>query len=297
MVERRPRFLIIGSPKCGTTALAQYLSSHPQVFLSRPKEPHFFDSARHRAGLERYLTDHFAAWRDEAAAGEATPSSLHVPWVPGRVRMMLPDARLIALLRNPVERSYSSWWMLYVRGMESLPFEDAIAAERNAPPTDQAQWDAHLAALQSGAHIKVRTYLASGDYATHLRRWLDVFPREQLRAVFSEELNADAPRVIRALWQFLGVDEDCDIGDKGRVNEALGPAARPLLSVLRATGLMSLRGMVPGRLRNLLKMTLSTAGKAPAMRAETRAMLIEEFSPSVQALESMLSVNLAAWRR
>ena len=297
MAERRPRFLIIGSPKCGTTAVAQYLSSHPQVLLSTPKEPHFFDSARHRGGLDSYLAAHFAGWRDEAVAGEATPSYLHLPWVPERVRATLPDARLIALLRNPVDRAYSSWWMLYARGMESLSFEDALAAERDAAPPDEAQWDAHLDALHAGAHIKVRTYLASGDYATHLARWFAQFPREQLRVVFSHELNADVEAVVRDLWRFSGVDDRAGFVDQGRVNEAIGAGARPLLAILRATGLMRLRGLIPERVRNRLKKGLSQAGSAPVMDPATRRQLLDEFAPSVRALEGMLGVDLAAWRR
>ena len=120
-----PTFFVVGSPKCGTTALAQMLAAHPDVFLSEPKEPHFFD-AHHDNGLQPYMEQHFAGWSGAGVAGEATPSYLAVPYVPARIRSAIPGARLIAILRNPVQRAYSSWWMFHARGMEPLSFEAAI---------------------------------------------------------------------------------------------------------------------------------------------------------------------------
>ncbi len=111
---RRPGFLILGSPKCGTTALARLLDAHPDVAMSTPKEPHFFD-AHYERGFE-----HYATWPAHGIAGEATPSYLLVPYVAERIKADLPDAKLIAILRHPVERAFSSWWMFHARGMEPL---------------------------------------------------------------------------------------------------------------------------------------------------------------------------------
>jgi hypothetical protein len=300
---RRPTFLILGSPKCGTTALSGVLSSHPDVFLSRPKEPHFFD-CDYRKGFESYVADHFATWKSERAAGEATPSYLSLPFVPERIHRELPAARLIAILRHPVERAYSSWWMFHVRGMEPLSFEDAIrenelrlarGVELEGDGGIRA-WSEHVRALRQGEPIRIRTYLDGGHYASHLNRYFACFPREQLRIVFSEALIRDRDRVVRELWRFLGVADNARLPAVSAVNEAIGFGARPLLRFARATGLMRLRHRLPDALKASVKTRLSSLGRRPPLTPATRQRLLEYFEPHTRELERLLSVELPSWR-
>jgi hypothetical protein len=301
---RLPTFLIVGSPKSGTTALSQFLSAHPDVFLSQPKEPHYFDSS-YGKGLEAYLRDHYADWREERAAGEATPSYLAIPYVPERIRRDLPDAGLIAILRHPVDRAYSSWWMFHIRGMESLTFEDAVRENeerlrRGFFLDDDAgarAWSEHVHALRQGSHIRIRTYLDAGYYAQHLRRYFEYFPREQVRIVLAEQLKQDRDRVVRDLWRFIGVADMADLPGSGPVNEAVGPGARSILRLARRTGIMRLRGVLPESVKSSIKAGLSTMGRQPPLAAETRVRLLEHFEPHTRELEQLLGVELAAWRR
>jgi hypothetical protein len=301
---RLPTFLLLGAPKCGTTALAHYLGAHPDVFLSRPKEPHFFDSD-YAKGLSSYLDDHFGGWQAERVAGEATPSYLAIPWVPVRVRRDVPDARLIAILRDPVERAYSSWWMFHVRGMEPLSFEAALhenlkrleSGMRLEGVAGAAAWREHIEAIRRGDRIRIRTYLDSGYYARQLRRWFEHFPREQLRIVFSDDLKANRDAVVRALWRFLGVADDAALPEWGPVNEALGPGARGVLRMARATHLMRLRSLLPGTVISAVKRKLATFGGQPPLAPEMRERLLGHFEPHVHDLEQLLGVELDAWRR
>jgi hypothetical protein len=300
---RRPTFLVLGSPKCGTTLLSSLLSAHPDVFLSAPKEPHFFD-CHYDKGLASYIEDHFAGWKSERAAGEATPSYLSLPFVPERIQRELPEARLIAILRHPVERAYSSWWMFHARGMESLSFEDAIHEnEACLARGDDLQgeagiraWAAHVQALRQGAHIHIRTYLDGGHYAKQLRRYFACFPRQQMQVVFSDELRGDRDRVVRELWRFIGVSDDARLPATAAANEAIGAGARPLLRLARATGLMRLRGLLPDAFRTSIKTRLSSLGGQPPLAPATRQRLLEHFEPHTRELEQMLAVELASWR-
>ena len=298
-----PTFFIIGSPKCGTTALAQLLAAHPDVYLSQPKEPHFFD-AHHDKGLPAYVQEHFSGWSGTGAAGEATPSYLAVPYVPERIHSAIPHARLIVILRHPVQRAYSSWWMFHARGMEPLSFQAAISrnemdlVHRTLTAADDEQaWRAHISAVDRGDQILIRNYLDSGYYSRHLRRYLELFPREQLKVVFSDDLRRHPETTIRDLWRYLDVADAVPLAKIGATNEAVGAAARPLLTVARATGLMRLRRFVPETLKSWVKNGLSNLGRPPPLDSAMRARLLEHYAPHTHDLEQLLGADLTAWKR
>ncbi len=299
-----PAFLIIGAPKCGTTALAEAAAAHPDVLLSRPKEPHFFDAGFEK-GLRAYLQDHFTGLPTRSVLCEATPSYLALPWVPRRIAETLPHARFVAILRHPVERAYSSWWMFHARGMDGLSFEEAIAANERrlalAPIIDddssRRAWALHVDALARGDALRIRTYLDSGYYARQLRRFLELFPRDRLLVVFSDDLRRDGAATMRQVWRHIGVAEGAPVSEVGSANEAVGHGAMRLLRLAQSTGLMRLRHLLPESLRASLKRRLSARGGLPSMEQATRARLVEHFSPHVCELEELLAVDLSAWKR
>lgn len=300
---RKPSFFILGAPKCGTTAIAQYLSSHPDIFLSSPKEPHFFDASYHK-GIPFYLKKHYAKWDQEKIAGEATPSYLSVPFVAERIHKDFPGAKLIVILRNPVERAFSSWWMFHVRGMEPLDFTDAIAAEErllnSGHPLDGADaesvWNTHISQIRAGKPILVPTYLYSGLYARHIQRYLRLFSKDDIRIVFSHQLRESPAEIIRDLWMFLGVDTRAHVSEFTPVNESIGAGARPILWLIKGLGLMPLRHLLSGSARTWIKARLSRLGKREKMDPATRVHLVEFFEPHICELESLLGVDLSAWR-
>lgn len=300
----RPFFLVLGAPKCGTTALADALAAHPEVLLSRPKEPHFFDAGYER-GFASYLDRHFPGRDARRVAGEATPSYLALPWVPGRIAAELPQARLIAVLRNPVERAFSSWWMFHARGMEPLGFAAAIRENERrlleSPLADdeasRGAWARHVDALARGDTLQVRTYLDSGHYAPQLRRYLGHFREEQLLVLFSDDLRQDGPGTLRKVWRHLGVAEGVPGAGIAAANEAVGAGSAGLLRLARASGLMGLRRLLPARGLARIKRALGSMGQPPAMPADARAQLVEHFDPQVAELEKLLGVDLSHWKR
>jgi sulfotransferase family protein len=202
-----PDFIIIGAQKCGTTSLHHYLSTHPSVAPAARKEVHYFDWA-FKQGTGWYRA-HFATapyrtafqlWTgNRLVVGEASPLYLFHPEVPERVRFLLPDVKLIALLRDPVRRAYSHYQQRVRRGKESLSFADAIAheAERIAAILPEETY--------SSTTLRESSYLTRGIYAHQLANWLTVFPREQMLILTSEEFFSDTKRVFTQVLKFLGL--------------------------------------------------------------------------------------------
>jgi hypothetical protein len=197
-----PDFLILGAQKAGTTALYAYLRWHPQVTGPSFKEVSFFD--RHYACGERWYRAHMPMRRSRIV-GEASPSYLFHPLVPERVAHMLPNARLIALLRNPVDRAFSHYQHEVALGREPLSFEDALAAEDERM---HGELERMLEDPRYFSHAWWNyTYAARGRYAEQLEGWFEALPREQVLVLLTDELASDTAGTYRRTLDFLGVDE------------------------------------------------------------------------------------------
>lgn len=180
-----PEFLIIGAQRCGTTSLYRYLAAHPQVRAATGKELQFF-SLHHTRGT-RWYRAHFPVRPPGIRSFEASPYYLFDPDVPARAAATLPQAKFIALLRDPVERAYSHYLHTRSYGVEPLSFAEAL--------------DAEPARLRAG-HRREFSYVARGRYAEQLQRWYALIPAERLLVVRTERLNAEHPRIL----DFLGLD-------------------------------------------------------------------------------------------
>src|SRR6188508_2786047 len=198
-----PSFLIIGAQRAGTTSLFRYLLAHPDVAgpsggdaaVWWVKETHFFDE-KFAKGVDWYRSFFpLAATREryrkrghDLQAGEATPYYMFHPAVPARVAAALPDVRLIAILRDPVERAWSHYRHEIDLGYETLSFEDALACEDDRIAGEEERLRADPSAV-SFAH-QHHSYAARGRYLEQLERWWEVFPRERLLVIRSEDLHA-----------------------------------------------------------------------------------------------------------
>lgn len=194
LVGHPPDYIIVGTQKGGTTSLHHYVTGHPQVGRGRGKEIHFF-SWKYDKGLDWYLA-RFPSDGEAMVVGEASTSYLCHPEAPARVRRVLPDVKLIVLLRNPVDRAYSQYQMNVRKGYEALTFEDALAAE----PQRLCSADSMSATLW-----RYSSYATRGLYAEQLEWWLDEFPREQLLVLQSETLFERPAECLREALAFLGL--------------------------------------------------------------------------------------------
>jgi hypothetical protein len=197
-----PDFLIIGAQKAGTTALYAYLRHHPAITGPSWKEVSYFD--RHYERGEAWYRGNFPN-RVRARGklvGEASPSYIFHPLGPERVKALVPEARLVALVRNPVERALSHYHHEVALGREPLSFEDALDAEE-----ERLRGEEERLAADSSYFSRAwwsHAYKARGRYAEQLERWLAVFPRERLLILPSEDLGGEPERTHARVLDFLG---------------------------------------------------------------------------------------------
>jgi hypothetical protein len=295
-----PDWLHIGSGKSGSTSLAVYLAEHPQIYVSPMKEPGYFlapgkpprysgpiDEARVNQTKvwepDRYA-DLFAGRRPGQLAGELSQAYLTSPVAPAAVRNHNPDARIIAVLRHPADRAFSAWAACRRAGSEPLDtFEAAMAAE---PQRIADGW------------APLWWHVERGWYARGLRRWLEHFPREQIRVWLYEDLRADPVALTREVFEFLGVDPEFVPSTQKHHNVGLVPRSRRLQ---RFVG-------TPSAARHAIGRFVPPSWRAPiASRVllanerrlefdpRTRRELTARYRPDIEELGELIGRDLSAW--
>jgi hypothetical protein len=275
-----PNLVVIGATKAGTTALHAYLSFHPEIQMAAEKPLNFFLAEDSEARLDEYASFFDA---DAPVRGESSPRysyDPHLPGVPQRIRAALPDAKLIYLVRDPVERALSD----YVH----------TSALWEEPPLDRA-----FAHPEHPYH----PYTAPSRYASQLERYLDAFEREQILVIDQAELLADGRGAMRAAFRFLEVDERFD---SPRFDERVNPAEsrRRLTGTgrwLRGSRLVDVLGHLPARPREALlgsARRLMSRGARPSPRpsVELRERLRASLANDTARLRELTGLELASWQ-
>jgi hypothetical protein len=217
-----PDFIIIGAQKCGTTSLFHNLAKHPNVAPCFVKEVHYFDMNFGKA-LAWYQA-HFPS-RAYAAlkrlghqpviTGESSPYYLFHPKVPQRVASVLPNAKLLVILRNPLERAYSHYQHEVRKGFEKLSFQDALEHEHERLQGEEERLLAHDDYVSlNHRHF---SYLARGIYVDQLQRWTAWFRRDQMLILKSEDFYGDTAQAMHQVGRFLGLPQR-DSADYGKYN-------------------------------------------------------------------------------
>jgi hypothetical protein len=182
-----PTFLIIGAQKAGTTSLHHYLAQHPDICMSRPKETDFFKRPDYQTALPEYA-DCFAHDMESQVRGEASPWYSFYPFVPddipGRIASVLPEAKLIYLVRDPLERAIGAYWEMF--------------ASRDLEPLEQGFAD---------PYDDANPYVCASRYAAQLERYLRRFPRSQILVVDSDDLRRNRRATLQTIFEFLAVED------------------------------------------------------------------------------------------
>ena len=190
--QRLPHFLGLGTQKGGTTSLQKLLEQHPGVYLPPCKEVHYF--SQHAEKPARWYAEHYRDARRSQQRGDITPFYLFHPDVPARIRALLPQAKMIVLLRDPLERTLSQVFHARRHGFEALEVADALAAEPER--------------LASGGAFSFQkhSYVARSRYLEQLDRYEALFPQRQLLVLKSEDLFNHTPAVWYTIQQFLNLE-------------------------------------------------------------------------------------------
>ncbi len=280
---RLPGFVCIGAMRCGTSTLWEMLSRHESIYLPKRKELHFFDDREgfYQRGVEAYAA-HFEQARPEQIPGESTPCYMYYEEACERLWRTLPEARLVAILRDPVVRAWSHYWYEVRRGREYLSAE---AAFRREP-----------ARLASGGYEARNrySYLGRGRYHEQLRRFERRFSREQLCVVFFEELVADPEAVMARVFRHIGVAPTEAVAEERLAsrNRGVHPRSVPLYYAIAnlhkwAQASRRLDQRLLRRLYGTLR-RLSLQPGVPALPESTRATLREAYRESDRELSLWL---------
>jgi hypothetical protein len=224
-----PQAVILGAQKSGTSSLHHYLVQHPGVVAPLRKEVHYFDLNLARG--EAWYRAHFGRADEPGVNVDSSPYYLFHPAVPARLHALLPDARLVVLLRDPVRRAYSHYWHERDKGRETLDFEAAIDAEPGRIEADHARLATGEIEV-SGAHQHF-SYLARGRYAEQLERWLGLFPSERLLVLRFEDLACDPLAALNATLAFVGLPPAGSVRLEARHTRRYPPMAEATARRLR----------------------------------------------------------------
>ncbi|MCB8920912.1 MAG: sulfotransferase domain-containing protein [Ardenticatenaceae bacterium] len=276
-----PNFLVIGAARSGTTSLYHNLSLHPQIFMPLKKEPQFFTTNWHQ-GLDWYAR-WFNARTIELAVGEASMTYTYPAYAtiaPERIAQHLPDVRLIYLLRNPVERTFSHYnYYRYYSQVEKREFAEAIAEQE--------------------------IYLGTSMYFEWIQRYLHYFKREKLLVVIFEDMIAHPVEELAKVFAFLEVNTAfTPLTAQTKTNATFKARNETLFTLYRCFSLsrsrMWLESLVPQKarpfLRNKIRGVLGGQAKPPALSSDMQQHLSTYFEPEIQRLEFFLGRSLNVWR-
>jgi hypothetical protein len=228
--EVLPDFLIIGAQKCGTNSLYDLLTQHPHVERAITKELNYFN-LHFEKGIEWYRSQFPLPRRKEERkpiTGEATPDYLFYSDAASRAAKVVPQARLIVLLRNPVDRAYSHYHHQIRKGRETLGFEEAIEAEqaRLRGEIDKMLEDE----LYTSFNYRHFSYLSRGVYVDQLLRWSEFYSEERMLVLKSEDFFECTPETLKLVLNFLDLygwePETWEVRNKGRYEQKMAPATR-----------------------------------------------------------------------
>jgi hypothetical protein len=293
-----PTFIVIGAGRSGTTSLHEYLSQHPEVFVSSDKSPNFFvagdplpdwEGPRLRAMARQWVSNAddyealFAAAGPAKARGDVSPVYLQSLNAPRRIKARYPEVRLVAILREPVERAYAHYMGRRRDGLDARPsFADVMAEELSRPLPET---------------VAFGSYLGCGRYHHFLRPYYDLFSWKQIRVFLYEDLKRDAGALMRDLFTFLGVDSDFEPDTRhgsGKTGVIRHPLARLLWT--RSVGVRTaLRPWLPRAIRDraapLVLRELEKAPLDPALQAHLRPLFRED----IGRLQDLVRRDLSHW--
>ena len=299
--RRLPTFLIIGAAKSGTTSIARYLAHHPDVFMSPTEAPAYFAFSgtppRYAGPNAEPIADHvvwrlrdyvqlFSARQHQRAAGEKSTQYLSSDVAPRNIHDAIPDARLIAILRNPADRAYSQ----FVHNLRSLrePLSDFRAALDAEPERTRQNWSYNY------------FYRERGRYANQLQRYYEFFPREQLLVLLYDDFVADPTRVMRAVCRHLDISERYSLPVTEHHNVSMGVPRHSLLHrvLTRDSATKSfLRRILPEHLQQRAWRWIFRGNMAPLPQfdPDLRRQLLEESREDIRRLECLIDRDLSAW--
>lgn len=299
---RLPNFFIVGAAKAGTSSLYEYLSQHPEVYFPDIKEPSFFAFAGEEVsfsgpGDELFSKNVTARWDEyknlytevqgERAIGDASVVYLYSEDAPGLIAEKIPNAKVIIILRNPVDRAFSSYCHLRRDGRENIEsFSDAIQLE-------------DVRKAENWQHLW--HYSGMSLYAQAIDRYLKAFDGNVLILKY-EDFYESPTLMMKKICTFLGVDQDFDFDFSRKHNISRLPRSALLHKLFKSDYWIKrlTKKFIPKSIRNFIRtlvMSRNLSVKKPELDSETRLYLLDYFRDDIRRTQEITGIDLSAWLR
>ncbi|MGN6616906.1 MAG: sulfotransferase family protein [Ilyomonas sp.] len=290
-MDKKPNFFIVGAPKAGTTSLYHYLEQHPEIYMSPIKETNYFSrpeinssglfyKKKNEWTIDQYA-EQFEGLTTEKAIGEASVSYLFYPNVPYKIKQFNPDAKIIIMLRNPIDRGFSHYLMDRRVGFTNLSYEDIVYRKEFE---------------KNNTRFFYQQYVELGMYYSQIKRYLDIFSPEKVKILYFEDVIKDIEMVVKEVYKFLGVDDKFMAETEKKFN-TFQSAKSPLIAKLYAQK----------RIRKVIKRLVGIGGEAlmkrflfsrenkPVMSPNLKRELIDIYKADVLKTGELLNKDLSNW--
>lgn len=311
MRQKIPNFFIVGAAKAGTTSLYHYLNAHDEIYFSPIKEPNFFstdiDTAEFTSVYKKNV-DHIPEsffrekpqknfqlsfirdenkyldlfrWADgESILGECSTSYLYSKEAARKIHEFNPGSKIIIILRNPVERTYSHYLMALRYGFTNLPFRKALEKDRNQ---NNKGWG------------KSELFIELSMYYEQISRYLKVFDENQVKIALFDDFKNDPLKLLNTFCHFLGVEEFNSVDDK-KYNTALLPRSKNLNKLMVNSGIKNrISNLVNERAKEKLKKMFFQEHYVPDLNSDDRQYLQELFHDDVEKTSKLIQRDLSHW--
>jgi len=289
---RRTDFFIVGTAKAGTSALHEYLSARPEVCMCSVKEPNFFSHdeiaaqrlyyKKRNVETESEYHNLFHTRPSTRLLGEASVSYLYYPDVARRIYDYNPEAKILICLRDPVRRAYSHYCMDYALGLVKEPISTIWKNGAGHPVT--------------GNHYQ--QYFLIGEYTDQIKRYLDVFPKNQILILLHEDLCAYPEKTMSRLATFLGLNTD-SVNEELPLENVSGIAKSGLIRWLYRHQIIrkTIRGVMSGRMRERLRTILFSRNGLPEFSDSLQRELTLHYGPMKESLQILTGLDLTCWEK
>lgn len=275
-------FFVIGAQKAGTTSVHKYLATHEDIYVPPEKEvPFFSEDQAYLGGINNYFDKYFGSAKHGAHLGTVTPQYMMSPDVPCRIRKTYSDAKLIAILRDPIERAYSHYHMAVRVHGEIRTFQDAVAE----------QIDESSLATKRCNPIRQKDFVVFGEYGRILTDFYRYFPKEQILVLYMDELITNPQVFMDKVFNFIGVKK-LDVPNIEKKYHTSTPSrlSALLAHIALRTKVRHIGKILPGRMRDRLRFWLGLHRSSHAVGVDSSATL----SPNILSKLVELYSNDAA---
>ncbi len=286
---RKVDFFIVGAPKAGTTSLYHYLNEHPKIQMSSIKEPNFFsqsslkrDKLYYRSSIIDTIEKYHALYKatDVNLRGDASVSYLFYKDVPQKINSYNHNAKIIIMLRDPVERAFSHYLMDYRLGLVSESFEAIVTKKLE----------------HRDFNLFYQQYIEVSKYSNQVKRYLEVFGKENIFFIDYDDFKKNTAKTVKEVYMFLELDNDF----RPSFNKKYNTYSAPRNAFIRfAYSLIFFRKMVvnilPKKFKNIIKNILFISDRKPKISQNTRGFLQKKFEPDLRELSNLLSTDFLKW--